>query len=160
MRSMRFGAAVAVLATLLACQPQPAPNVDSAADVAAVNAVRQAEVAAITSGDTTLPFVTDDVVFMPPNEPRIVGVAAARSWAAGFLGAVTVQAITYGETNITITGDWAIEPYTGSLTVLPAGATEAVTEALKGVHIYRKGADGSWKMAVDIWNSDAPPPTS
>jgi ketosteroid isomerase-like protein len=33
-----------------------------------------------------------------------------------------------------------------------------MTEQLKGVHVMRKGADGSWKIAVDVWNTDAPTP--
>jgi ketosteroid isomerase-like protein len=31
-------------------------------------------------------------------------------------------------------------------------------EALKGIHIYRRQADGSWKITHDAWNFDAPPP--
>jgi len=33
----------------------------------------------------------------------------------------------------------------------------AVTEYVgKGMHIYRRQGDGSWKIAEDIWNSDKP----
>jgi ketosteroid isomerase-like protein len=116
MRNTRSGAAIMALATLLACQAQVEVTGDDAVEIAAVNAVRQMEVAAITSGDTTMASMADDIVVMPPSQPR----------------------------------------YTASLTMTPAGATEATTERLKGVHIYRRGADGSWKMTLDVWNSDAP----
>jgi ketosteroid isomerase-like protein len=33
-------------------------------------------------------------------------------------------------------------------------------DAGKYVTVYRREGDGSWVMAQDIWNSDAPPPSS
>jgi ketosteroid isomerase-like protein len=93
---------------------------------------------------------------MPPNEPMVVGREAAMAWGAAFANAVTIEGASYDETDITVSGDLAVEYYTSSLTMRMEGAEEAVTEAMKGVHVYRKQADGSWKMTMDIWNSDAP----
>jgi ketosteroid isomerase-like protein len=25
---------------------------------------------------------------------------------------------------------------------------------IKGIHVYKRQADGSWQMAQDVWNSD------
>jgi ketosteroid isomerase-like protein len=33
-----------------------------------------------------------------------------------------------------------------------------VTETIKGVYVLHRQADGSWKIAMDVWNADAPPP--
>jgi len=140
-----------------ACAPA-APVVDTAAEVAAVEAVRAQEVAAISSGDTSLAYLTDDAVLMAPGSPPVTGKAAARSWMREFMGMMTVQSVSYDAAEVTVAGDWAIERYTATLTMVPAGGGPAVTEALKGVHVYRKGADGAWKMAVDVWNSNTPPP--
>ena len=35
---------------------------------------------------------------------------------------------------------------------------EPMTDRGAGIHILQRQADGSWKLAVDIWNSDNPPP--
>jgi ketosteroid isomerase-like protein len=35
----------------------------------------------------------------------------------------------------------------------PAGA-DPVDMTNKGIHIYKRQADGSWKMVQDVWNSD------
>ena len=158
MRSMRFGTAVAVFPTLLACQPQAAPPVDTAAEIAAVEAVRGQEVAAILAGDTSLAYMTDDAVMMPPNGPEVAGKGAVRAWMAEFMAMATVQSLTYDQSQITVAGDWAIERYTGTLTMAPAGGGDAMTETVKGIHVYRKGADGSWKMTADVWNSNTPLP--
>jgi ketosteroid isomerase-like protein len=31
-------------------------------------------------------------------------------------------------------------------------------DAGKGLHVYRRQPNGSWKLALDIWNSDRPAP--
>ena len=41
--------------------------------------------------------------------------------------------------------------------VTPRAGGEAVTETFKGIHVYRRQADGSWKIAQDAWNMDAAP---
>ena len=55
-------------------------------------------------------------------------------------------------------GDVAIERYSGLFTVTPKAGGDAVAENIKGIHVYRRQADGSWKMTHDVWNSDDPLP--
>lgn len=33
---------------------------------------------------------------------------------------------------------------------------DSITEAGKGLHVYRGQPDGVWKLTIDIWNADAP----
>jgi uncharacterized protein (TIGR02246 family) len=141
---------------VLACAP-PAETVDTAAEVAAIEAVRAQEVAAIVSGDTVVAHLTDDAVMLPPGGPRVDGKAAIRAWLREFMAAATVQSLEYTEAHVTVAGDWAIEQYAGRLGLVPAGG-EAMSETLKGIHVYRKGADGSWRIAMDVWNMDTAPP--
>lgn len=140
-----------------ACLPQSDPATSTEEDVAAVLAVRDAEVASIIGGDTVLAHLADDVLLMPPNEPAREGKAAARAWMQAMTQQATVQSLNYTTSNVTIAGDWAIEPYAGSATIVPIGG-EPATETVKGIHIYRRQADGSWKLVQDAWNGDQPPP--
>jgi ketosteroid isomerase-like protein len=94
---------------------------------------------------------------MPPNAPAVSGKAAARAWSQELSQQMTIQAIDYTSADVVIAGDWAIERYAGSLTMTPLGG-ETMSETLKGIHIYRRQADGSWKLAQDVWNSDQPLP--
>jgi ketosteroid isomerase-like protein len=155
MLTARAVVVAATLTALLACQAKMEVTWDDEADVAAVNAVREAEVAAVMSGDASMPYAADDIVIMPPASPRVDGIEAAREWAAAFMAAVTVQDVQYAETHVTVFGNLAVEDYAGSITVVE-GESGPVTETMKGVHVYRKGADGTWKMTLDIWNGDAP----
>jgi ketosteroid isomerase-like protein len=126
------------------------------ADLQAVAAVQAQELAAFNSGDTELAYLADDAVFMPPNESAVTGIEAIQAWATSFHSQFTVNSLDYTESEIAIAGDWAIERYAGSVTFTPAAGGDPISENLKGIHIYQRQADGSWKMVQDIWNYDAP----
>lgn len=133
-----------------------APTVSTEDDVAAIEAVQDLEVATFTSGDTNLPHLTDDAVIMPPGENIVVGIDAARAWAADFFENFTFTVLDYTDSDIVVLGDTAIETYAGNATMTPKDG-EAISATYKGVHIYARQADGSWKMSQDIWNFDAAP---
>jgi ketosteroid isomerase-like protein len=154
MRRYHAVSSAAVLVGLLACQATVEVTTDRESDIAAINAVRHAEAAAVVTGDTVLAYAADDVVLMPPGEPRVVGIDAARAWAVATRGEMTIHLITYDQPTIEVRGDWATERYTGLVLMSPADGGPMMTSAMKGVHVYRRGVDG-WKMAMDIWNSDA-----
>lgn len=144
--------------TVAACAPQGEPSQEEIeADIAAVAAVRDQEVAAINSGAADISYLADDAVMMPPNEPAVSGSTAIGEWVRSFMSQFTAS-LEYGSSDITVSGDWAIERYAGTLTLTPVGGGDAVEEVLKGIHVYRRGDDGTWKMVYDVWNSDAPPP--
>ena len=155
------------LSLLTACTQAPAPDAQgetqaatqpaaaTAADTAAINALREQEVAALTSGDTTLAYMDTNVVLMPAGEPAVVGVPAARTWAAGFLRQFRAS-ISYDKPTVTFAGDLAVEQYAGTLTLTPVAGGQPMTEKVKGLHVYRRGP-GGWKMIYDVWNSDSPP---
>jgi ketosteroid isomerase-like protein len=154
---------LAVLAsfTLLgaaACAPKPAP-IDTSADVAALRAAQDHEAAMISSGnvDSALTPYTSDVVMMPPNEPAINGTAALRTWFEALLKDNSASP-RYTGFEADVSGDLAVVRYTGELTVTPKKGGAAMTETVKGIHVYKRQADGSWKIAQDVWNADAPSP--
>ncbi len=66
--------------------------------------------------------------------------------------------VNYTSSDLTVSGDWSSEYYTGNVTMTPKAGGEAIRETIKGIHIYQRQADGSWKMTQDIWNADAAPP--
>lgn len=156
---------VTILLFATACEapePAPAPVVDTAADEAAINAVRDAEVAGFVARDTMGAHLAADAVLMPPGEPAVVGIDAIRTWVSRFWSQVASVAVNYTSTDLTVSGDWAVERYAGTFTITPTAGADPFTETFKGIHVYRREADGSWKMVYDIWNPDsgAPAPPS
>jgi ketosteroid isomerase-like protein len=93
---------------------------------------------------------------MPPDEPAFVGKDALRSWAENIYKQFTVQG-KYMSPDIVVAGDWAFEHWAYTLTMTPLAGSDPIQEVGKGIHIYRRQSDGSWKIAQDIWNTDSPP---
>ena len=42
----------------------------------------------------------------------------------------------------------------------PAAGTPVVTDTGNGINIYRRGADGRWRVSRDAWATDRPVPTN
>jgi uncharacterized protein (TIGR02246 family) len=138
---------------------RPAPQTETRADVAAINEVREREIALVATGDVDglLSVYTIDVVMMPPNEPALHGQDATKKWAEAMFGQVTMKG-RYTTSDVSVAGDWAIDRYTGVLTITPKGGGSPSEEKVKGIHIMKRQPDGTWRIAQDVWNSDAPPP--
>ena len=51
-------------------------------------------------------------------------------------------------------GDVGIVTFEGELTATPKKGGKATTHTIKGVHIFKKQADGSWKISQDVYSND------
>ena len=150
--------ATMVAAGTLSCR-QPAPERDTSADQQNISQVGERELSAFSAGDIdgNLATLTQDVVMMPPNEQLLTGAAAVRSWLRSVHEQFKINA-RYTESQVVVAGDWAIQRYVGVGTITPKKGGRPIEERFKGIHIYQRQPDGSWRIAQDIWNSDSPPP--
>lgn len=125
-------------------------------DVAAIEAVVQEEARAMAAGDAAAmcAVFTEDCVVMPPNEPPLHGHDGVHTWLTNVVAAFDIEG-EYSESDVTVAGDTAVQCYRASLKLLPKDGSEAITLPLKGVHVFRRGGDGAWRIAQDIWNTDA-----
>ena len=108
--------------------------------------------------DAVLAMLTDDAVYLPPNAPAVAGKAAIRPWIEGYFTAYRTHWVK--ETlELVAAGDWAMEYAAERVTDTPVDGGAALEDVCKGLIIYRRQADGTWKVAKDVWNSDRPVPT-
>lgn len=86
---------------------------------------------------------------MPPDQPAVVGCDAVARWQTTFPRVVDVDNCIDS-----VGGDGACAYMRGHnrLTVVIDGQT--VRLGFKWLAVYEKQADGSWLMAVDMWNTD------
>lgn len=145
-------------ASLMACTPSP-PATDVAGDVASVRREGQAYLAALRTNDidSIAAHWTDSTVIMPPNAPILRGREAVRAWVVAFLDQMRLVDGRFMESEVAISGDLALERVAFQLTVQPVGGGETVVDVGKGLHVYRRQSDGSWRLVMDIWNADAAP---
>jgi len=146
---------------LTACAPaqQSALNPEGtrAEDEAAIRALRDAFIKSQQSGDVerNAAFYAKDALIMLPGEPSEKGIDAIRTGLAAFFEAYEWSSREPVE-ELQVMGDWAFTRTTWSATRTEK-ATRVTLELLgKAVHIYRRQPDGTWKIAIDIFNYDQP----
>ena len=161
MTRLAFWTAGLAIAVAAGCAPQPAAPVDTSADVAAISALSDREIAAFSAGDAEAikSVFAADAIAMPPNERAVTGHASLEAWMAAMAEQFTLSG-QYDSSDVVVSGDLAVQRYTGKLTLTPKTGGDRVTETVKGLHVLRKQADGSWKITQDVWNVDEPVPTT
>ncbi|HUF49171.1 MAG TPA: DUF4440 domain-containing protein [Vicinamibacterales bacterium] len=153
--------ALGFVVSLAACTPpQPAAPVDTrAADEAAIREADAAWSATASTGnlDAMMAFVAADAVMLPPNEPAVSGADAIRQYMERTLAVPGFSLSWQADTVAASGGDLGYSKGTATITVNgPDGTPMTMDE--KYLTIWRRQADGSWKVSVDMFNSNTPPP--
>ena len=147
--------------------PEPRPVYHAAiylysveADIAAIEDVLNQYVLALETGDLELylSLHTDDVVKMGPNAPATFGQEELRASTKPLLDDFTCEMTIYSE-EIQVNGDWAFNRCTYTLSITPKAGGETIIAEPDGkaLGIYKRQADGSWKLSHDCYNSNVPP---
>ena len=132
---------------------------------AAKEALRQADIAWSATAeaqelDKLVAYFLDDALFMAPNAPALKGKAAIREVLSHFFeipGFSIKWQPTYVE--ISSSGDLAYTIGTNVMTFEgPDG--KPIVDNGKYTTIWKKDADGTWKVAVDMFNTNMPLPTA
>lgn len=158
MRALRFSLllVIVIFTIAIACQ-QKGPVALSDADKAAIKKTAdqgQAMFTAATRDNQAYVnfFYTDDAAILPPNAPAVIGQQAIIDYLKTFPAFSDYKQETQ---EIVGFGDLAYDRETYSVTMLLPG-TPPIKDAGKIIWIWKKQADGSWKLWREIWNSDLP----
>jgi uncharacterized protein (TIGR02246 family) len=130
----------------------------SAEDEAAIRAVDVEWARAASAGDANAltALYAPDATQLPPNEPVVQGEAVKKynaNMTSSFSGPYDVTT-----TAVDGRGDLAyvVGTYRATLTPKKAGAKPLPTEEGKYIEVMKKQPDGSWKIAYEMWSSNAP----
>lgn len=150
-----FGTWVVLLSYACAA---PEPAIDVEAETAALSAAADAyhEAAEAANTDAFVELNADDVLMMPPNEPNAEGGEGARRMVTAFneLPGFQIRFQTL-KVEVAASGDMGYTLANAELSFQgPDG--ETVEDRIRDFHVWKKDADGSWKVAIDIWNSELP----
>lgn len=106
--------------------------------------------------DDFMQVIADDCVIMNPNAPAISGKAAVRAWITQSMAMpgfkVTWEASTI---DVAASGDLGYSSGTYQFKMTMPDGTP-MGDFGKYATIWKKQTDGSWKVVLDIVNSDVP----
>ena len=159
MKKLLFLTSAVVMLTFTgSCQLMRQKEPDKATSEAALKKIDEewSKAAGSKDVDKTVSYYAPDATLLPPNAATTSGKESIRKiWkdifaAPGFSGGWTankVEVANSGEIGYASgTWDFKWKDAKGK----PAG------DHGKFVEVWKKQSDGSWKCAVDIWNSDLP----
>ena len=107
--------------------------------------------------DLALSCYSDDASVFPSNAPIVTGKEAIRAlWSQVFEIPGFAVSWDISKLEVSRAGDLAYGHGTVEAMVNDA-AGNPVKERGKWVGVWKKQADGQWKLVLDIWNSDQPP---
>jgi ketosteroid isomerase-like protein len=164
--------ALLTLVTVAACTTQQARRTDTtspaaatlagapAADATASKAIQtadSAQAAALIRGDTAgaVAYYADDAIVMAPNDKLAKGRDAIAKAIGNIFAAGKITAFSTHREDLLVTGDYAIETLSFEMTIQPK-AGKPMTDKGKGLTVFKKQPDGSYKAIRDIFNSDLP----
>lgn len=149
--------AALLLSMLVACSSRSSDT--RAADEAAIRKTDSATLKAAQVKDvaTIAANYADDAVWLPPNAPMVTGREAIRAgWSQ--LMAIPAFNIDWQITKIDVSrsGDVAYTVYAYKMALQGPNGTP-VSDHGKDLVVWKKQADGSWKMVAECFNSDLQP---
>jgi uncharacterized protein (TIGR02246 family) len=111
-----------------------------------------------SDANKVMPLYAEDGVFMPQHSQSAVGTAAVRQAYDAVFRAIKLS-VTFKIAEIVVMSpEWAFARTNsaGTVTVHATGATSA--EGNQELFIFRKGVDGTWKIARYCFSTTNPPP--
>ena len=92
-------------------------------------------------------------VLMAPHHPSVHGYQAIVQYFRELFSRSKFR-FTFTSSHIHVAGDTALERLTYAATIWPGHDVPPIEDVGKGLHVYQRQPDGSWKLTHDIWNSD------
>jgi ketosteroid isomerase-like protein len=164
MRHASKGGILSILIGLAAClaaceqqQPQVPPQTPAAEEAALRDVDLQwSKAAGAKSVNEFIAFFADDAAVFAPNMPAMTSKEAVQRWMSGLM-ANPGYALSWQPTKAGVSsgGDLGYTMGTYELTLNgPKG--KPVTDHGKYLTLWKKQADGGWKVLADTFNSDLP----
>jgi len=141
---------------LFSCtKPEPFDVVDAKKSIEAEiskysKAIQEGNVAGVVAA------YTDDAVMLPPGGDMIKGKKAIEELYTKFLQ-TGMKEVALTTVEVGGSGDTAYEIGKTKVRIQPEGQ-QVMTDSTKYLVVWKRQADGTWKVHVDIWNFSAPMP--
>jgi uncharacterized protein (TIGR02246 family) len=153
-------AIVAIAAFFTGCggMKPSGPAATSEQDKAEINKTRNAYVSAwkAADADRMTGLYTADASVLYPNQPAVAGHDAILAYFKSFFAEFGQQDFELTSAEIEVADPWAFDRGTYRWRAVPRAGGDPIEDHGKYLVILQRQADGSWKVARDMDNSDRP----
>lgn len=150
----RFCLCLLALASLGCAQPAAGPAFDMEAERHALMEADEAWSESHEDVERFLTFLTEDALFMPDDAPLARGEAIRTTWEALLALPGFSLAWSPATADVSASGDMGYTAGSYELNFEQNGSP--VVTVGKYLTVWKRQADGSWKVAADCFNTDAP----
>ena len=134
------------------------PTVDVEQELVSLRAAAAAyhEAASAKDGDAVVGMYDQAAVMIPPNADLVEGLSEVQNYRFGFIETAGVELeFELVRAEVSAAGDIGWTLAIGEITInQPEGPPGR--DQVRDFHTWKKQADGSWKVVVDVWNSGLP----
>ncbi|MFK0688832.1 YybH family protein [Mesorhizobium sp. IMUNJ 23033] len=148
---MRYFLATFCFVALVICGGEPAAAQTAQSSIEANNADFVAKFAAKDAKGVAQHY-TEDAVAFPPNEDRVAGRESVQKMWQGWIDAGLTD-LTLKAAQVEESGNLAYEEGIYSIKI-PGSDGKTSEEIGKYIIVWKKGADGEWRLHRDIWNAN------
>lgn len=165
MRYQRILTSLGLLAVALlpACaegtEHSPSAGPESETDIAVIRGLfqRYDSTATVGQAEEWMSLLSDDIIWMVPNQPALVGKDAVWGRVGPFFADLNMEHVGAVD-EVRVAGDWAYVRGTYTFRVTPKAGGETTEEVGKIVYILGRQTDNSWRITRAIWNANHPAP--
>lgn len=115
-----------------------------------VSAMKKGDVARLVAS------LEDGIVFMPPADLTIIGRDNVQHWYEDYFAYFKILTLDTIEHRIEKAGDCLVERVAVNVELEPRKGGTAIYDDARILSVWRKQADGGWKMWQSMWNSVKP----
>ena len=142
--------------TVLSCATTDEPARPSAEeDLAAIAEARGRLESALAADDVPgiMADLAADHLTMPPDGPTPADSETLTAFHQARVEQFSFES-SFTTDDIQLFGDLAIERWSGETRLVPREGGDAVEDSTKGIWVWERQEDGSWKLLWSIWNSN------
>jgi uncharacterized protein (TIGR02246 family) len=145
---------VALLLPVVSCARQSAPDLEGARTSLREAAAQYAAAGTAKNEKAFYAFYAADAAMYPPGAGTVNGLPAISE----FLGAFFKDpgfAVSFQPAAVDVSADGSMGTTVAIADITATGPDgKPATEHVRDFHVWHRHADGSWKLAVDIWNAE------
>ncbi|MEQ8878525.1 MAG: SgcJ/EcaC family oxidoreductase [Cyclobacteriaceae bacterium] len=130
-------------------------EVDSSADIEAIESMSKARAKAFNEGDakTIASYFAEDAILMAPEQPPMKGPDQVEVYYQSIFDQYDTELSSHYD-EVEVSGDLAFGRGTAEVRLKPKKGDSVITSVSKYLNILQKQPNGEWLTTHDIWNSN------